>query len=71
MQNIPEHQNLKASSMPVDSLESLIGLDLFHNLNDAVEDEVEAQVVKKHWGTPMSLFLYNFPYHNSAFGLYF
>lgn len=32
------------------SLESLIGLDLFHNLNDAVENEVEAQVVKKHWG---------------------
>ena len=57
--------------MPVDSLESLIGLDLFHNLDDAVEDEVEAQVVKKHWGTPMSLFLYHFPYHYSAFGLYF
>ena len=50
MQNIPEHQDLKASSMSVDSLESIIGLDLFHNLDDAVEDEVEAQVVKKHWG---------------------
>ena len=50
MQNIPEHQDLKASSMSVDSLESLIGLDLFHNLDDAVEDEVEAQVVKRHWG---------------------
>ena len=50
MQNIPEHQNLKASSMSVDSLESIIGLDLFHNLDDAVEDEVEAKVVKRHWG---------------------
>lgn len=50
MQNIPERQDLKASSMPVDSLESIIGLDLFHNLNDAVENEVEAKVVKKHWG---------------------
>lgn len=46
----PEHQNLNASSMPVDSLESLIGLDLFHNLDDAVECEVEAKEVKRHWG---------------------
>lgn len=36
--------------MPVDSLESLIGLDLFHNLDDAVECEVEAKEVKRHWG---------------------
>lgn len=50
MQNIPERQDLKASSMPVDSLESIIGLDLFHNLDDAVECEVEAKEVKRHWG---------------------
>ncbi|MCQ2287065.1 MAG: DNA/RNA non-specific endonuclease [Bacteroidales bacterium] len=50
MQNTPEPQNLKASSMSVDSLESLIGLDLFHNLDDVIETEVEAKVEKKYWG---------------------
>lgn len=50
IQNIPECPNLKASSMPVDSLESLIGVVIFFDLDDDVEDEVEAKVVKKHWG---------------------
>lgn len=50
MQNIPDHQDLKASSMTIDELEELIHLDLFHNLDDAIETEVEALIVKKYWG---------------------
>ena len=50
MQNVPEHQDLKASSMSIDELEDIIHLDLFHNLDDAVENEIEAQVVKRYWG---------------------
>lgn len=50
MLNIPERQELKASSMSIDQLEELINLDLFHNLDDAIETEVEAKVDKRYWG---------------------
>ena len=36
--------------MSIDELEDIIHLDLFHNLDDAVENEIEAQVVKRYWG---------------------
>lgn len=50
MNNVPEWQELKASSMSVDSLESIIGRDLFPNLPDDVENEIESKIVKKYWG---------------------
>lgn len=50
MKNNEEPQNLKASSMTVDAVESIIHRDLFHNLPDDVENEIEAKIVKKHWG---------------------
>ncbi|MCQ2280427.1 MAG: DNA/RNA non-specific endonuclease [Bacteroidales bacterium] len=50
MKNSEEPQNLKASSMTVDALETIIHRDLFHNLPDDVENEIEAKIVKKHWG---------------------
>jgi endonuclease G len=34
----------------IDRLEELTGLDLFHNLNDATEQEVEATVDARYWG---------------------
>jgi len=50
MQNITEHQDLKASSMTVDQLEEIIQMDLFHNLEDSIEHEVEARIAKGVWG---------------------
>ncbi|MCQ2284561.1 MAG: DNA/RNA non-specific endonuclease [Bacteroidales bacterium] len=50
MQNIPGHQDLKASSMTVNDLEKKIGRNLFPNLPDSVEEDVESKIVKKYWG---------------------
>lgn len=50
MRNIPEHQDLKASSMTVNDLEKLIGRNLFPKLPDSVEDDVESKIVRKYWG---------------------
>ena len=50
MLNIPERQDLKASSMSIDQLEELINIDLFYNLDDDVENEIEARVDKRYWG---------------------
>ena len=38
MQNVPEHQDLKASSMPIDELEDIIHLDLFHFLLSSIKN---------------------------------
>ena len=50
MKNSSEKQELKASSMSVDDLEAKIGRDLFPNLPDDIEDDIESKVVKKYWG---------------------
>ena len=50
MKNSSEKQELKASSMSVDALEQLIGRDLFPNLPDDIENDIESKVVKKYWG---------------------
>lgn len=50
MTNTPDRQDLKASSMTVDQLETVIQRDLFPNLPDEIENEIEAKIVKKHWG---------------------
>jgi len=50
MNNSPEKQNLKASSMSVNRLENLIGMDLFCNLPRKVQDDVEGNIVYKDWG---------------------
>lgn len=50
MENSSEKQELKASSMSVDELEKLIGRDLFPNLPDEIENEIESKIMKKYWG---------------------
>ena len=50
MKNSSEKQELKASSMSVDALEQLIGRDLFPNLPDDIENDIESKIVKKYWG---------------------
>lgn len=50
MNNIPDYQGLKESSMSVDELEAIIGRDLFPNLPDDIENDIESRIVKKYWG---------------------
>ena len=50
MNNNDEKQPLKTSSMCVDDLEKIINRDLFPNLPDEIENEVESKIVKKYWG---------------------
>lgn len=50
VENSSEKQELKATSMSVDKLEQLIGRDLFPNLPDDIENDIESKIVKKYWG---------------------
>lgn len=50
MDNDESEQNLKSSSMAVDSLEKIVGRDLFPALPDSIENEIESKVVAKYWG---------------------
>lgn len=50
MQNIPETQNLKECSITVDDLEKIIGIDIFCNLDVAIQNEIEAKVNYFDWG---------------------
>ena len=49
MQNGGEERSLRDCAVSVDELESLLGLDLFCNLPDDKEDEVESKVVWEDW----------------------
>lgn len=49
LDNAPGNSSLKTSSMSVDSLETLIGRDLFHNLDDEIELIVESKVWYVDW----------------------
>ncbi len=44
MPNSPQHHPLKEYACTVDSLEALLGRDLFPNLPDSVETQIEAQL---------------------------
>jgi len=50
MNNSPERQNLKSCTMTVDELENKCGLDLFHGLNNAIQENVEARIDWSKWG---------------------
>ncbi len=50
MYNTTEYQGLKECSMSVDELEAIIERDLFINLPDDIENDIESKVVKKYWG---------------------
>ncbi|MCM1501543.1 MAG: DNA/RNA non-specific endonuclease [Bacteroidales bacterium] len=49
MANKPGNRKLTAYVCPVDSVEACTGLDLFHNLPDALEDKMEASVDLSVW----------------------
>lgn len=46
----PSNTELATKIVSIDELEENTGIDFFHNLPDAVEDAVEATVVKSAWG---------------------
>ena len=48
--NTDERQELKATTLTVDELEKIIHRDLFPALPDDIEKEIEAKIMKKHWG---------------------
>ena len=50
MRNGEEKRNLKECSCTIDQLETLLGLDLFYNLPDRVETEVESYIYWPDWG---------------------
>lgn len=50
MYNTPEMQELKASSMSVDEVETATGLDLFPALPDDIEEDVESNIESRWWG---------------------
>lgn len=50
MKNIPETQNMKNCSMPVDELEEIIGRDLFYKLNNEIQGDIESNVNYSDWG---------------------
>ena len=50
MYNREDNENMQRCAMSVDKLEELIGLDLFSELDDEVEDKLEASYVLRYWG---------------------
>lgn len=49
MRNGEEKRNLKECSCTIDYLETLLGLDLFHNLPDRIETEAESSIFWLDW----------------------
>lgn len=50
MKNSEEKQNLKQSAVTVDSLESIISRDLFHNLPEEIQAKAESRINWHVWG---------------------
>ncbi len=50
MRNGGEDRTLKECACTVDEMEALLGMDLFHNLSNDVEEAVERQVTWDDWG---------------------
>lgn len=49
MRNGDENRSVKECAITVNELESILGLDLFYNLPDAVEDSVECKIDWADW----------------------
>ena len=49
MQNGEENRSLKECAITVDELEAMLGLDLFCNLPDAIENAAECQMIGEDW----------------------
>lgn len=50
MHNGPSYSPMKEYACTVDEIEELTGMDLFFQLDDEEECEIEATVIWKHWG---------------------
>lgn len=50
MHNISEPQPYTSCAVTVDEIERLTGLDLFHSLEDPIEERIEASFDRKFWG---------------------
>lgn len=50
MHNISESQPYTSCAVTVDEIERLTGLDLFHSLEDSIEERIEASFDRKFWG---------------------
>lgn len=48
-ENNSEEQPVRGAAVCVNDVEMLVGLDLFHNLNDKIEESVESQCDLKNW----------------------
>ena len=50
MYNRAENENMQKCAMSVDSLEELTGYDFFSDLEDGLEERIEASYTLKYWG---------------------
>ena len=50
MYNRKKNENMQKCAMSVDSLEELTGYDFFSDLDDALEERIEASYTLKYWG---------------------
>ena len=49
MQNEPTHHRIQEYALTVNELEEIIGLDLFPNLDDSIEEMIESDLYFKFW----------------------
>ena len=49
MENVPDKQTIKESSLSINKLEKLAGFDFFPFLNDEIEDVIESEVNTRIW----------------------
>lgn len=50
MYNQPKNRNMQKCAVSIDSLEELLGLDFFSELDDILEERIEATYDLKYWG---------------------
>lgn len=50
MYNREDNENMQRCAMSIDSLEELIGLDLFSELDDSKENKIESSYTLRYWG---------------------
>ena len=48
--NIGSSSELKSFIVSVDSIESITGIDFFHELPDEIENKLESEIKLKDWG---------------------
>ena len=50
MYNRPDNENMQKCAMSVDRLEEISGIDFFAELEDSLENRIEATYQLKNWG---------------------